>query len=306
MRSIDDVPVLTLTLWDKSGQSSAFDLRRIALVLSDTLKQDSDVSEVKVLGGQPREISVNVDPATLSAYGLTMDKIIAAAGAGNSKANSGLTPVDGKSFSVTAGNFVTSLTDAKQIVVSAQNGKAVLLGDIAKVTDGAGEPTSYVLTNNGVAAHAALLVSGAVPAVTISVAKKTGVNATALTTRLLSALNGTRQDFVPANIEITTTRNYGETANDKSNELLEHMLLATLAVVLLIAFTLGRREAIVVAVAIPVTLALTLMVNWLYGYTLNRVTLFALIFSIGILVDDAIVVVENIHRHFFLHGFSRE
>ena len=306
MRSIDDVPVLTLTLWDKSGQSSAFDLRRIALVLSDTIKQDSDVSEVKVLGGQPREISVYVDPATLSAYGLTMDKIIAAAGAGNSKANSGLTPVDGKSFTVTAGNFVTSLTDAKQIVVSAQNGKAVLLGDIAKVTDGAGEPTSYVLTNSGAAAHAPLPVSGAVPAVTISVAKKTGVNATALTTRLLSTLNQTRKDFVPGNIEITTTRNYGETANDKSNELLEHMLLATLAVVLLIAFTLGRREAIVVAVAIPVTLALTLMVNWLYGYTLNRVTLFALIFSIGILVDDAIVVVENIHRHFLLHGFSRE
>ena len=306
MRSIDDVPVLALTFWDKSGQTSSYELRRMAQEATNLIKQDKDASEIKVIGGQPREIAINVNPAKLAAYNLSMDRVLAAVGANNSRSGSGLLPVAGKSFTVTTGNFISNLSDAKQVVVSANNKQVVLLADIAELKDGSGEPASYVLMNNGPADRGTPTSNGIASAVTISVAKKAGVNATRLTERLLNRIEQSRKDFIPSTIEITPTRNYGETANDKSNELLEHMMLATLAVVLLIAFTLGRREAIVVAITIPVTLALTLMVNWLYGYTLNRVTLFALIFSIGILVDDAIVVVENIHRHFVLRGFSRE
>ncbi|MCX7970629.1 MAG: efflux RND transporter permease subunit, partial [Negativicutes bacterium] len=178
------------------------------------------------------------------------------------------------------------------------------LGDVATIRDGAGEPSDYVLFGSG-AGRAARGIDGSggsVPAVTISVAKKPKTNATALNQRLLTAVGDSRAGLLPRDVQVTVSRNYGETANDKSNELLEHMLIATLSVVGLVALALGRREAVVVAVAVPVTLALTLAATYLLGYTLNRVTLFALIFSIGILVDDAIVVVENIHRHFRLNG----
>lgn len=304
MRSIDDVPVLTLTLWDARSNHSAYELRRIAMELADVIKQDRDVSEVKVTGGESRELNVQVDTAKLAAYNLTTDKVLAAIGASNYAVKAGLAPLKGQAIEIETNGFVHNATEARQIVVDTRNDSLVLLGDIAVITDGPGEPVEYVLNGSGPAS--AQHASGIGPAVTISVAKKTGVNATELTTRVLGNVNQVKSAYAPADIELTATRNYGETASEKSNELLEHMLIATLAVVLLIALTLGRREAVVVAVAIPVTLALTLMVNWLYGYTLNRVTLFALIFSIGILVDDAIVVVENIHRHFVLNGFSRE
>ena len=203
-------------------------------------------------------------------------------------------------FQVEAGTFFTSLEDLRQVVVGVHAGRPVYLRDVAeKLEDGPAEPDTYVLFAN--ARGGAGQTAGAeYPAVTITLSKRKGTNATDISERVLDKVNALRGYVLPNDLNITVTRNYGETAKDKSDELLKHLLIATLSVTLLIALALGWRESGVVLLAVPVTLALTLAVFYLYGYTLNRVTLFALIFSIGILVDDAIVVVENIVRHFRL------
>ena len=191
------------------------------------------------------------------------------------------------------------------IVITIYSGRPVYLRDVARIIDGPEEPSSYVFMGLGPASKGAQN-GGLFEAVTISIAKKKGTNATHIAERALKKIEALKGYIIPSGIEITTTRNYGETAKDKSDELLKHMAIAALSVTLLIALALGWRESIIVAVAVPVTLALTILVTYLYGYTLNRVTLFALIFSIGILVDDAIVVVENIHRHFRMKKVSAQ
>ncbi|PIV04428.1 MAG: multidrug transporter AcrB, partial [Syntrophobacterales bacterium CG03_land_8_20_14_0_80_58_14] len=190
------------------------------------------------------------------------------------------------------------------VVTGLFNGRPVTLRDVATIADGPEEPSNYVFMGLGAAAAQKGISSpaaGQKEAVTITIAKKKGANASLVAREALAKVEALKGKLIPGDVNVTVTRNYGDTAKEKSDELLKHMLMATIAVIILIALTLGWREAVVVAVAVPVTLALTLLINYLYGYTLNRVTLFALIFSIGILVDDAIVVVENIHRHFKLH-----
>ena len=208
--------------------------------------------------------------------------------ASNFRSASSLTAVGGREI-IDAGQWLDSVEHVGDVVVSNVGGRNVLVRDVAVIEDGTAEPTSYVTyrTKDG---HSR-------PAVTVSISKRKGTNAIDLTHRLERKLETIRGNVLPADLQITHTRNYGETASEKSNELLWHMLLAVLSVSALIWFVLGRREAGVVLIAIPVTLALTLFVFYIYGYTLNRITLFALIFSIGILVDDAIVVVENVVRH---------
>ena len=218
----------------------------------------------------------------------------------NSRGQAGSFARDNREFQVEAGTFFTSLEDLRQVVVGVRAGHPVYLRDLAeKLEDGPAEANTYVLFANargGVGETAA----AEYPAVTITLSKRKGTNATDISERVLDKVNALRGYVLPNDLNITVTRNYGETAKDKSDELLKHLLIATLSVTLLIALALGWRESGVVLLAVPVTLALTLAVFYLYGYTLNRVTLFALIFSIGILVDDAIVVVENIVRHFRL------
>jgi len=286
-RSIDDVPVMALTLW--GARYTDFDLRRVAEQLHDVIKEVPDVSEVTMAGGRRRQVTVEIDPSRLASYGIDPLGVQRAILGANMRQRAGEVVAGGRSQILEAGTWIDGVDRLKHVVVDARGGRSVWLRDVASVRDEDAEPTSYVAhhTPDG----------RTYPAVTISIAKRKGVNAIDLTRRISAKLDTVRGVLVPADLQITVTRNYGDTAAHKSNELLWHMFLAVMSVGILIWLTLGRREAAVVLVAIPVTLALTLFVFYLYGYTLNRITLFALIFSIGILVDDAIVVVENIVRH---------
>jgi multidrug efflux pump subunit AcrB len=290
-RSIDDVPVMAVTLsgdgWDDHR------LRQLAAQVRDGLKEAADVSEVTLIGGRPRQLLVTVDPSRLAAHGLDPLQIRDAIARTNARQRAGELVQGGAASIIEAGTWANRASDVAATVVAGTRAP-ILLRDVATLTDGPAEPTSYVVHHRRDGrAH---------PAVTIAIAKRAGTNAIDLTRRIERKLDTMRGVVIPSDVDVTTTRNYGETAAEKSNELLWHMLLAVLSVSALIWLALGRRESAVVLIAIPVTLALTLFVFYLYGYTLNRITLFALIFSIGILVDDAIVVVENLVRHARLQG----
>ena len=287
-RSIDDVPVLALTL--SSSRYDDFQLRRIAAQLHDAVKQVPDVSAVTILGGQRRELRITLDKAKLAGYGLAPLQVAAAVGASNRQIPAGQFSSGQKEYILQAGEFLRTAEDVRRVVVGVSHEKAVLLSSVATVTDGGEEPTSYVrMASSGSREFR--------PAVTLAISKRKGTNAVLVAENVLRRLEPLKGDVIPSDVHLDLTRNYGETAAEKSNELLFHMLIAVVSVSILIAITLGLRESLIVFIAIPVTLALTLAVFYLYGYTLNRITLFALIFSIGILVDDAIVVVENIVRH---------
>ena len=297
-RSIDDVPILALTLW---GQNyDPYRLRRIAGELENALKPLDDVSETKIIGGQPRQLRVVLDTQRLAAYGLMPGAVVAQLQAANSRGQAGSFTRDNREFQVDAGSFFTSIDDVRQVVIGIRGGRPVYLRDVVEtLEDGPAEPETYVMFANARGSGASN-AGAEYPAVTITLAKRKGTNATVIAERVVDKVNSLRGYVLPSDLNVTITRNYGETAKDKSDELLKHLLIATLSVTLLVALALGWRESGVVLLAVPVTLALTLAIFYLYGYTLNRVTLFALIFSIGILVDDAIVVVENIVRHFRL------
>jgi multidrug efflux pump subunit AcrB len=298
-RSIDDVPILALTLHSARYDEAA--LRQFALRVEDAVKQVENVSETMILGGRRRELRVLLDKARLTGFGLTPDGVAQALQGANQNAQLGGFAQENAEIAVKAGTFLRSTKDIEQVVVGTVNGRPILLRDVATVHDGPAEPTSYVWFG-----HNQKEGRGIEPAVTISVAKRPGKNAIDIAHAVLAKIETLKGNVLPYDVSLTVTRNYGETASEKSGELLYHMMIAVVSVTLLIALTLGRREALVVAVAIPVTLALTLLVFYLYGYTLNRITLFALIFSIGILVDDAIVVVENIVRHYRMPAGERK
>lgn len=308
-KSIDDVPVLTLTLWSNQPRYSSYELRRIALELCNELKKDADVSEFSVIGGQHRQLGLTLDPQRLKAYNLSADQIMQSLVKANVVIPSGSFPAVNRQTIVETGSFLKNAEDVGSLVVQVFNSRPVYLRDVAEITDGPAEAGNYVFMGLGPAAAKKGLKgnpAGQSEAVTIAIAKKRGANASLVAEEALKKVEALKGQQIPSDIEVTVTRNYGETAKDKSDELLEHMLIATISVIILIALFLGWRESIVVAVAVPVTLSLTLLINYLYGYTLNRVTLFALIFSIGILVDDAIVVVENINRHFRMGNVEPE
>ncbi|HZU42721.1 MAG TPA: efflux RND transporter permease subunit, partial [Terriglobales bacterium] len=277
----------------------SYHLRRIAGELENSVKQLDDVAETKIIGGQPRQMRVVLHTQKLSAYGLTPGAIVAQLQGANKRGQAGSFSRDNQEFQVEAGAFFTRPEDLQDVVVGVHASRPVYLRDVVgELADGPAEPDAYVMYANARgSAHAS---STEYPAVTITVAKRKGTNATVIAERVLDKVSSLRGYMLPSDLNVTVTRNYGETAKDKSDELLKHLLIATLSVTLLIALALGWRESGIVLLAVPVTLALTLGIFYLYGYTLNRVTLFALIFSIGILVDDAIVVVENMVRHFRL------
>ena len=290
-RSIDDVPILALTL--SSKRYSDYDLRRIASQLHDTIKQVPDVSAVTITGGQRRQLRVTLDSERLAGHGRTAEDVIEALNGSNRRLIATSFASRNEQFELQAGEFLRSADDVRNVVIGVSGDKPIFVRDVSDVVDGGDEPSEYVryMDRSGGAAY---------PAVTISVAKRKGTNAVVVAGNVLRRVEALKGTVVPSDVTIATTRNYGETAAEKSNELLFHMLIAVVSVSLLIAVVLGIRESLIVFLAIPVTLALTLAVFYLYGYTLNRITLFALIFSIGILVDDAIVVVENIVRHWRL------
>jgi multidrug efflux pump subunit AcrB len=301
-RSIDDVPILALTLWGKNYNS--YQLRRIAAELEHSIKQVQDVSETSILGGQPRELRVELSSARLASYGLSPGTVVRSLQAANARVEAGQFASGNQQVRVDAGSLFTGKQDVEQTVVGVSHGHSVLLGAVAeRIEDGPAEAVNYVdfgVGRGALRGNPKAQPGTEYPAVTITVAKRKGTNATNIANAVLARVAQMRGTTLPDDLEITTTRNYGETAKAKSDELLYHLAIATFSVTLLIAVFLGWRESGVVLLAIPVTLALTLGIFYLLGYTLNRVTLFALIFSIGILVDDAIVVVENIVRHFRL------
>jgi multidrug efflux pump subunit AcrB len=309
-RSIDDVPILALTLW--SDRVDSYTLRRIAAQLDDQIKDIPDVSETRLLGGERRQVRILLDPARLAAYRLAPAMVAGALTATNRELRAGSFSSDNREILVDTARFLERAEDVGRAVVGAAEGRPVYLRDVARIVDGPEEPRSYVLFGVGKAipSHPTQGLGTRpagqdYPAVTISVAKRKGTNAIVIADKVLTKVESLKGVLIPREVQVSVTRNYGETAQEKSNELLKHLILATVSVALLIALFLGWRSAVVVLMAVPVTLALTLLLYYLYGYTLNRVTLFALIFSIGILVDDAIVVVENISRHFHLpenHG----
>jgi len=298
VHSIDDVPILALTLW--GANYNGYQLRQIAEEVQHTIRQIPDVSETKLIGGQPRAMRVVLSTAKLSAFSLSPDTVVERLKAANSRTQAGEFAEGNQEILVDAGNLFKDTNDLAGVVLGVANGRPVYLRDVAdKIVDGPVEPQEYVLFGTTRAsAHGG--AAQEYPAVTITIAKRKSTNATDISHAVLQRVAEMRGVTVPADVTITTTRNYGATAKAKSDELLKHLLLATLSVTFLIALFLGWRESGVVLLAIPVTLALTMVVFYLLGYTLNRVTLFALIFSIGILVDDAIVVVENMVRHFRL------
>ena len=298
-RSIDDVPVLAYTLWSET--ESPMVLRQVAEELKAELTKHPRVAQVWVLGGQRRVVRVSFDKDKLAAYHVSLLQAYQAVAGLNWSLPAGSFAQANQEVAVEVTGFFRSAEEVRRAVVAVYMGRPVYLGDVAEVVDGPEEPAQYAWMLGGQAAAAKGLRPGlTAPAVTVAIAKKPGTNAVDLVRQLDRHVAGLAGKLVPSSVKLTKTRDYGFTANEKSSELIEHMAIATFAVVLLMAFALGRREAVVVAVAVPTTLALTLASSYLFGYTLNRVTLFALIFAIGILVDDAIVVVENIHRHYEL------
>ncbi|MBK9170359.1 MAG: efflux RND transporter permease subunit [Bryobacterales bacterium] len=285
-RSIDDVPILALTL--SSDRYDDHTLRTLAAQMHDAIKQVPDVSVVEIIGGRRREVRVTLDPARLTARGLTPLEVFGAVEAANKRLPAGRFASGNREFILEAGEFLGSAREVEEVVAGVSNGRPVYVRDVATVADDGEEPREAVQFASG---------ASFAPAVTIAISKRKGTNAIEVGNNVLTRVGQLRGLMLPDEVDLAVTRNYGETAAEKSDELLLHMGIAVFAVSLLIWLVLGPRESVIVFIAIPVTLALTLTVFYLYGYTLNRITLFALIFSIGILVDDAIVVVENIVRH---------
>jgi multidrug efflux pump subunit AcrB len=296
LHSIDDVPFLALTLWSES--SSSDELRPLAAELARELSEIPETSKAYLIGGQPRTVTVEPDPDRMAAAGVSWVALSGALQSAAARLDAGTAVRDNRETRVEAGPLFESAQDVARVVVGVRADRPVYAGDVARVKDGPAETADAVFFVVGQAgATAERPAGGEFPAVTIALAKRPGANATLLAEAALRKVEDLRPRLLPASVHVDVTRNYGETAADKSAELVQHLLIATLSVVALISLAMGWRSGLVVGIAVPVTLALTLFIYFLAGYTLNRVTLFALIFSIGILVDDAIVVVENIERH---------
>jgi multidrug efflux pump subunit AcrB len=300
---IDDVPIVTVTLWTADETRSAHDLQRVAHALEAELKRVPGTRDVYTVGGPENVVHVELDAQRLSAYGLSLDELRRTLVAGNAVAHAGAIVSRDREIPVTAGSFLSSADDVAELVVGVRGGKPIYLDDVATIAAGPDQPESYVRFGTGAGAvHLGLAAGITAPAVTLAIAKKPGTNAVMIAQALeerLAALDGV---LIPDGVQATVTRNYGKTADDKARTLIGKLVFATTAVVLLVLLALGWREALVVGAAVVLTLAVTLFASWAWGFTINRVSLFALIFSIGILVDDAIVVVENVHRHMAMGG----
>src|ERR1035437_1384201 len=309
-KSIDDVPILALTF--HSARYDHLTLRRLVAQVDDAVKQVPLVAETTLIGGALRQVRVLLDPAKLASRNLSPAGLVPMLQQANKQYVAGGLTSENKEVVIETGAFLQSAEDVGNVVVGVFGGIPVYLREVADIADGAEEPGQYVLFGNGSrrreeadhsqAGQVRLVTSAATeePAVTLAIAKRPGANAISVAHEVLRKVETLKGRVIPADVQVSITRHYGETAAEKSNELLLHMGIAVLGVSVLILLTLGWRESGIVAIAIPSTLALTRLVFYLHGFTLNRITLFALIFSIGILVDDAIVVVENIVRHFHL------
>jgi multidrug efflux pump subunit AcrB len=316
---IDDVPIVTLTLWTQDPARGGYELQQVANAAEVELKRVPGTRTVTTVGGANRMVRVLLDPERLNAYHLTAQDVRARLIAANSALPSGTLTRENAEVLVETGKFFSSREEVEQLVIGTFDARPVYVTppsqpspvnegrgdgknpiyvrDVARVEDGPQQPNRYVWFATGSAAQAKNIgAAGDFPAVTIAISKKPGENAVAVADQVLRRAEQLKGSVIPEGINVSVTRNYGETANDKAQKLIQKLIFATLSVIALVWATLGRREAVIVGGAVLLTLAATLFASWAWGFTLNRVSLFALIFSIGILVDDAIVVVENIHR----------
>lgn len=302
-KGIDDVPILSLTLFSKNPAVTAFDLEKVANQIEIDLKRVKGIREVATIGGPKRAIRIEISPEAMATKGVTIPEIRMALDTANLGMPVGDLITEQGTVAIETGPFLKNLQDVEGIALGVRQGNPIYIKDVAKVVEGP-------VQNQRLVWHAKSNDKSASehPAVTISITKKPGENAVDVSNRVLDQLNALKSSLIPKDVEIAVARNYGETANEKANKLIQKLIFATLSVVALIFFALGRREAVIVGSAVVLTLAATLFASWAWGFTINRVSLFALIFSIGILVDDAIVVVENIHRHqlLFPHKSLRE
>ena len=301
-KGIDDVPVMALTLWTDDPARGPRELAEVAHTLEAELKRIPGTRDVFTIGAPERAVMVELDAARLASHGLAVEDLAGALQAANLARQAGERVGPDGVVQVTSGSFLADHSDVAGLVLGVAGGEPVRLEDVATVTDAADTPASYVW--HGAPAGRAGPAAGVAPAVTVAIAKKPGTNAADITRSVRERIEALRGQVIPEGVEITVTRDYGLTASDKARTLITKLVFATGSVVLLVLFALGRREALVIGTAVVLTLATTLFASWAMGFTLNRVSLFALIFAIGILVDDAIVVVENIHRHMRLGGRS--
>ncbi|MEK8029662.1 efflux RND transporter permease subunit [Ideonella sp. DXS29W] len=291
-KGIDDVPIVTLTLHAQDPSTGAFDLERIAHTLESELKRVPGTREVSTIGGPGRAVRVEIDPTRMAGAGVTVVELRQALQAANLGLPVGDLLGGDRAVALEAGPHLRDARDVGELVVGVRQGRPVFLQDVAHVVDGPLPPLQYVWHGDK---------TGDAPAVTIAITKKPGENAISVADAVMQRVDVARNALIPHGVVVSETRNYGATANDKAMKLIQKLMFATASVVALVFIALGRREAAIVGSAVILTLTVTLFASWAWGFTLNRVSLFALIFSIGILVDDAIVVVENIHRHMALH-----
>lgn len=318
---VDDVPIVLFTLWSPGNRADTEELRRVADELMNKLNRVPKSGRSWVVGGEPRQITVYVDPARLAARGLSLLEVLQGLQAANVNVHAGAFERGGKDVLLEVGPFFRSAAEVENAVLATVEGRAVYVRDVARVVDGPREVQSYTRIGFGPAAARARTLwwpAGFEPAavggrpwcppehghecaaVTIAVAKRKGANAVWVADELIRTVEQQRGVVIPDNVAVTVTRDYGETADYKVKELVEHLFIAVATILVLLAIALGPKESLIVALAVPMTLGLTLLLDWIFGYTINRVTLFALILSLGLLVDDPIVDVENIFRHFQL------
>ena len=294
-KDVNDVPIVTVTL--SSKRYGEFELQQLAEQVLEEAKKVGGTSGGFIVGGRIRELRIQIDPARLKAYGLTPLQVAGVIRGENRALPTGRFDIRNQSFLVETGRFIRSREDLESLVVGVKEQRPVYLRQVAEVADGPGEAKRYVWFGTG---EGIMPTPDEEPAVTVAIAKQGGTNAVTVAASVIRKVEDMKGVTIPSDVRVTVTRDYGETAREKADELLWHLLIAVVAVVAFLGIALGLRPAIVVSIAIPLTLALTLFTSMLIGYTINRVTLFALIFSIGILVDDAIVVVENTYRHLTL------
>ncbi len=302
-KGIDDVPIVALTLWSDDAHRGAYDLAMVAHSIEAELKRVPGTRDVYTIGGPDRVVHVLLDPGRMSGYGISLTGLRSALLGANQSSDAGALVSNNQEIPVQAGDFLVNADEVGSLVVGVHDGNPVYLRDVATIRPGPDQPERYVSFGTGpAAAQKGITARGEYPAVTVAVAKKPGTNAVVIADQVIRRFQQLKGTFVPEGVHATVTRNYGVTANDKAKTLIGKLIFATGFVVLLVLLALGWREAFIVGMAVVITLAITLFASWAWGFTLNRVSLFALIFSIGILVDDAIVVVENIHRHMSMGG----
>jgi len=296
-RAIDDVPVLGLTLW--SEKYSDYELKQIGQTLTNEIKKIPDVATINILGGRRRQVNVTLDKDKMALSHVDFITISEHLRASNAQALAGSFAYQDTSYSVNAGNFLSSAAEVADLVVGANNGQPVYLRQVANISEGAEKPSQYVFYGVGQYDEVqAAKFKSEYPAVTLSVSKKKGADAMKLSRRIIAKVDHLKNELISDEVHITETRNYGETASEKVSELLLHLFVAVIAVTLFVMLAMGWRGGLVVFLSVPVTFALTLFSYYLLDYTLNRITLFALVFITGIVVDDSIIIAENMHRHF--------